>query len=125
MAARGERQRLTFGLIRRLGGSITSRDLAEAFGLSLSGAATDLARYQRQGLLHRERMAGPGPPVYVYSLTRTGFNKARWWAERGYLQPPEQEHLPGLEPEEPERRVIRPVVHRRRLIRPEIHHRGE
>jgi len=78
---------------------ITSRDMVEAFGLSQSGAATELSRYWRQNLLRRERVPGIGPPVYAYTLTRGGLNKARWWIEQGLLHPAEQESLPGLEPE--------------------------
>jgi len=114
MADRGERQARVLGLILRRG-SITSRDLVEDQGLSHSGAATELARYQRQGLLHRERVSGIGPPVYVYTLTRSGLNKARWWTEQGLLQAPEQEHLPGLEPDN----RIRPVLREGR-IRPKL-----
>ena len=99
VADRGERQRLVFGLIHRLGGTITSRDMVEAFGLSQGGAATELSRYWRQNLLRRERVPGIGPPVYVYTLTRGGLNKARWWIEQGLLHPLGQERLPGLEPE--------------------------
>jgi len=119
MADRGERQRLVFELIRELGW-VTSRDVADAFGLSKSGAATELSRYRVQGFLHRERVPGIGPPVYQYRLNKSGEDKARWWMDQGFLQPPGQEHLPGLEP--PERRVVRPVIHRRRVVRPEIHH---
>jgi len=121
MADRGERQRLVFGLIRRLG-SVTSLDVAKAFGLSRSGAATELARYQRQGFLHRERVPGIGPPVYQYRLNKSGEDKARWWIEQGLLHPPGQEHLPGLEPVEPESRVIRPRV--QRVLRPRINRGG-
>jgi len=126
VADRGERQRLVFGLIHRLGGAITSRDMVEAFGLSQGGAATELNRYRVQGFLRRESEPGPGPPVYRYSLTRMGLSKARWWVEQGLLHPPGQERLPGLEPEQPERRIIRPVIHSRpRVIHPEIHRRGD
>lgn len=121
MADRGERQRLVFGLIRRLG-SVTSLDVAEAFGLSRSGAASELARYQRQGFLHRDRLPGVGPPVYEYRLNKSGEDKARWWIEHGFLRVPGQEHLPGLEPEEPEPRVVRPRIHR--VVRPDIHRGG-
>jgi len=127
MAERGERQRLVFGLIRDMGW-ITSRDLVESFGLSKSGAATELSRYQVQGFLHRERVpGGVGPPIYRYRLNKSGEDKARWWADQGFLTPSGQEHLPGLEPLEPElrRRVVRPVIHRRRVVRPEIHRRGD
>jgi len=106
VADRGERQRLVFGLILRLG-SVTSRDLVEVFGLSHSGASTELARYQRQGFLHREPELGPGPPVFRYRLNKSGEDKARWWVEQGFLHPPGQEHLPGLAPEEFR---IRPVL---------------
>jgi len=116
VADRGERQRLVFGLIHRLGGTITSRDVVEAFGLSQGGAATELNRYRVQGFLRRESEPGPGPPIYRYSLTRMGLSKARWWAEQGFLlHPPEQEHLPGLEPDN----RIRPVLREGR-IRPKL-----
>jgi len=128
MADRGERQRLVFKLIR-LYGSVTSRDLVDVFGISHSGAATELARYQRQGFLHREPDEGLGPPVYRYRLNKSGEVKFQWWVDQGFLQPQGQEHLPGLEPVE--RRVVRPVIHRRgaesgrRVVRPEIHRRGD
>ena len=118
MAERGERQRLVLGLVYRRG-SITSRDLVEDSGLTPGGAATELIRYQRQGLLHRDREPGPGPPVYRYRLTRSGLNKALWWiAEWQRRHPPGQAHLPGLEPEEPPER-IRPVLREER-IRPNL-----
>jgi len=123
VADRGERQRLVFGLIHRLGGTITSRDLVEAFGLSQSGAATELNRYRVQGFLRRESEPGPGPPVYRYSLTRMGLTKANWWIkQRELLHPPGQGHLPGLEPVEPEPRVIRPRI--QRVVRPDIRRGG-
>lgn len=131
MADRGERQRLVFGLIYRLGGTITSRDMVEAFGLTQSGAATELNRYRVQGFLRRQSEPGPGPPVYRYSLTRMGLSKARWMVSQGLLQAEQQEHLPGLEPVEPEPRVVRPVIYHRgpesgrRVVRPDIHRRGD
>jgi len=128
MAERGERQRLVFGLIRDMGW-VTSRDLVEVFGLSKSGSATELSRYQVQGFLHRERVpGGVGPPIYRYRLNKSGEDKARWWEDQGFLTPSGQEHLPGLEPE---RRVVRPVIYRRgsgsgrRVVRPEIYRRGD
>jgi len=130
MAERGERQARVFGLLLRRSqggvvGTITSRDLVEAWGLTQGGAATELARYQRQGLLHRDREPGPGPPVYRYRLTRTGERKAAWLVGQARLQAQEQEYLPGLEPEvEPEPRVIRPPVHRARVLRPRIQRGG-
>jgi len=118
MADRGERQRLVFELIHRLGGSITSRDMVEAFGLSQGGAATELNRYRVQGFLRRESELGPGPPVYRYSLTRMGFTKARWWVDQGFLKPPGQEHLPGLGPETYRPRLVpeRPQTYRPKLV---------
>lgn len=122
MVERGERQARVLGLILRRG-TITSRDLAEDQGLTHGGAASELARYQRQGLLHRDREpGGPGPPVYRYSLTRSGSNKARWLVEQARLKALEQEYLPGLEPVEPEPKVIRPRV--QRVLRPRIN-RGD
>jgi len=118
VADRGERQRLVFGLIYRLGGTVTSRDLVEAFGLTQSGAATELNRYRVQGFLRRESEPGPGPPVYRYSLSRMGLSKAKWWAEQGLLHPPEQDHLPGLEPESAPRVIRPPRV--QRVLRPKI-----
>lgn len=119
MADRGERQRLVFGLIHRLGGAVTSRDLVEAFGLTQSGAATELNRYRVQGFLRRERDPGPGPPVYRYSLTRMGVTKTTWWINQGLLHHPEQEPLPGLAPEELR---IRPVLREEPVqrIRPKL-----
>jgi len=116
VADRGERQRLVFGLIHRLGGTVTSRDLVEAFGLTQSGAATELNRYRVQGFLRRESEPGPGPPVYRYSLSRMGVTKANWWIRQQLLHPPEQMPL-ELEP-----RVIRPRIHR--VVRPDIHRGG-
>jgi len=121
VADRGERQRLVFELIRELGWA-TSRDVADAFGLSKSGAATELSRYRVQGFLHRERVLGiVGPPIYQYRLNKSGEDKVRWWVDQGFLTPSGQEHLPGLEPVE--RRVVRPVIYHRgpRVVRPEIH----
>jgi len=119
VADRGERQRLVFALIHRLGGMITSRDMVEAFGLSQSGAATELSRYWRQGLLRRERVPGIGPSVYTYTLTRGGLNKARWWISQGLMQPQEQVPLPGLAREEPR---VRPVLREEPVqrIRPKL-----
>jgi len=133
VADRGERQRLVFGLIHRLGGAITSRDMVEVFGLTQGGAATELNRYRVQGFLRREREPGLGPPTYVYSLTRMGLTKANWWIKQAeLLHPPEQGHLPGLEPE-PEsesesERGIRPATRLRgseRGIRPQTRLRGD
>jgi len=116
MAERGERQRLVFELIR-LYGFVTSRDLVDAFGISHSGAATELARYQRQGFLHREREPGLGPPVYKYSLNKTGEIKARWWVAQGFGS--------VLESEQPERSFVKPVIRResRNVYKPQIYPR--
>jgi len=116
MVERGERQARVLGLILRRG-DITSRDLMEDQGLTHGGAATELARYQRQGLLHRDREPGDlGPPVYRYSLTRSGLNKARWlMSQARFLQAKEQEYLPGLEPLE----RVRPVFREER-VRPTL-----
>jgi len=118
MVERGERQARVLGLILRRG-TITSRDLVENQGLTHGGAATELARYQRQGLLHRDREpGGPGPPVYRYRLTRTGENKARWLMNQARLRAKEQEYLPGLDPKESSDR-IRPVFREER-VRPRL-----
>jgi len=121
VADRGERQRLVFGLIHRLGGTVTSRDLVEAFGLTQGGAATELNRYRVQGFLRREREPGGlGPPVYRYSLTRMGVTKTNWWINQGLLHHPEQESLPGLALEDHLR--IRPVLREEpeQRIRPKL-----
>jgi len=108
MVERGERRVRVLGLILRLG-DIISRDLIEDQGLTHAAAATELARYQRQGLLHRDREpGGPGPPVYRYRLTWSGEKKVRWLIGQARLQAEEQEHLPGLEPE-PKVITVRPT----------------
>jgi len=123
MVERGERRARVLGLILRRGGTIISRDLIEDQGLTHAAAATELARYQRQGLLHRDREpGGPGPPVYRYRLTRTGEKKAQWLINQARLQALEQKHLPGLEPVESEPKVIRPRV--QRVLRPRINRGG-
>jgi len=114
MVDRNQRKGLVLGILSR-GGSITSADLAELWNLSRSGVSTMLAKYHVQGLVSRRREPGPGPPVYRYWITPTGLNKARWLATQGLLQPPGQERLPGLEPDN----RIRPVLREGR-IRPKL-----
>ena len=101
----------------------TSREVADALGIGLDNASHLLSRYHGYGLLHRERQRGPGPPVWVWSATRTGERKAAWLARQGLMRQVGQAPLPGLEPDEP--RVIRPAVHRQgRVLRPRVN-RGE
>jgi len=117
MAERNERKGMVLGLLLRQG-SVTSRDLVERWGLTPFNASMLLVHYQRQGLLHRAREPGPGPPVYRYSLTRSGQRKADWMVRQALLQAKEQQYLPGLDPEEPSER-IRPVLREER-IRPRL-----
>jgi len=90
--------------------------MVEAFGLSQGGAATELSRYWRQGLLRRERVPGIGPPVYTYTLTRGGLNKAQWWISQGLMHPQNQEPLTGLPEEFRPRLAPSPEQFRPKLI---------
>jgi len=115
VAERGERQRLTLALVSRLG-KISSQDMVNYFGLSRGGASTELARYWRQGLLHRHRVPGIGPAEYEYTITRNGLNRARWWISQGLMQPQEQEPLVGLEEFRPRLQGSEPGQFRPKLI---------
>jgi len=124
MVERNERKGMVLGLLIHQD-SVISRDLVELWGLSPSDAAQILANYQHQGLLHRQREPGPGPPVYRYTLNDKGRRKALWMVSQALLNPQEQRYLPGLEPKvELEPRVIRPPVHRARVLRPRIQRGG-
>jgi len=118
MADRNERKAMVLALVIRQG-SVTSRDLVERWAVTPYNASMLLVKYQRQGLLHRDREPGPGPPVYRYSLTKSGYGRAVWMAMRGELQALGQRHLPGLEPEELR---IRPVLREESVqrVRPQL-----
>lgn len=107
MVERNERKRLVLTLLIREG-SVVTRDLVDRWNLSYSGAQALLEKYRNQSLVSREREPGPGPPVYRYFITRTGWRKAEWMALQGLRHLPGQSHLPGLEP--PEELRIRPVL---------------
>jgi len=116
MAGRNERKAVVLGLLLRHG-SVLTRDLVQRWGLSYSGAQAALEKYRHQGLLRREREPGPGPPVYRYFLGKAGRRKAMWMAGQALLQAREQEHLPGLEPEEPR---IKPVIRSEERLHPRL-----
>ncbi len=123
MVDRNVRKGMVLGLLLEQGSSVLSRDLVELWGLTPFNASMLLVHYQRQGLLHRDREPGPGPPVYRYRLNGMGRRKALWL----FGQALEQKRLPGLELEPEvgaEPRVLRPPVHRARVLRPRIQRGG-
>ena len=117
MADRNERKGLVLALLLDQG-SVTSRDLMERWGLTPYNASMLLVKYQRQGLLHRDREPGPGPPVYRYTLTKSGRGKVAWMARQGALQALGQRHLPGMGPEtfRPRLVVEQPQTYRPKLV---------
>lgn len=142
MVARNERKAAVLGVLLR-DGSVTTRSLVVRWNLSYGGAQASLERYRRNALLSRIREPGPGPPVYRYTLTRTGRRKASWFVQRTLARPekqrspkaPPREQSPGavprapvhsravIRPDIPIRRVVQPSLHRRQVVTPNVHRR--
>lgn len=73
-AGYNERKLVILGLLEA--GFETSDEIADACGISQSGAASLLLRYWRQGLLHR--YTGPRDNVKVYSVREKGEERLEW-----------------------------------------------
>ncbi len=75
----GERKRQILGFLRDIPWR-TSSEVAWSLDLTLSNASELLRRYQKNSLLTRMLLVGPGAPprAFVYALTQKGEARLLW-----------------------------------------------
>ncbi len=112
-----ERKAQVLALLSRAGDWVSSREVAEAFGISRTNACQLLRGYSGDGLTRRRRVKLAGlPPYYEFMIGESGRKKLIWLLGRSIAKAP----LPGFEGEEVGRpKVLRPKVVKR-VVRPRI-----
>ncbi len=108
-----ERKAQVLGFLARTGGWVSSKELAEAFGISWTNACQLLRGYSGDGLTRRRRVKIEGlPPYYEFMIGESGRKKLIWLLGRSIAQAP----LPGFEGEA----VGRPRVLKPKLLKPRV-----
>jgi len=108
-----ERKAQVLALLAREGDWVSSKEVAQAFGISHPNACVLLRGYSNDGLTRRRRVRLPGlPPFYEFRIGESGRKKLIWLLGRNLAQAP----LPGFEGEE----VGRPKVLKPRLLKPRV-----
>jgi len=107
-----ERKAQVLALLAREGDWVSCREVAEAFAISRTNAATLLRGYSNDGLTKRRKVAGPFPTYYEFRIGESGRKKLIWLLGRSLAQAP----LPGF----PEELVGRPKVLKPRLVKPRV-----
>jgi len=107
-----ERKAQVLALLSREGDWVSCKEVAEAFGISRTNAATLLRGYSNDGLTRRRKVTGVFPPYYEFMIGVSGRKKLIWLLGRDLAQAP----LPGFEGEE----VGRPQVLKPRLLKPRV-----
>jgi len=111
-----QRKAQVLALLSREGDWVSCREVAEAFGISGTNAATLLRGYSNDGLTRRRKITGAFPPYYEFKLGESGRKKLIWLLGRSMAQAP----LPGFEGEEVGRpRLLKPRVVTQ-VVRPKI-----
>lgn len=123
---RNERKAQVLALLAKEGDWVSSKAVAEAFGISWSNASHLLRGYSGDGLTRRRRVVPEvGIPYYEYKIGANGRKKLIWLLGRNLAQAP----LPGFEGEEVGRpkvqpRVVKPRVVNR-VVKPRILRKGD
>lgn len=108
-----ERKAQILTLLSKAGDWVSSREVAEAFGISRTNACQLLRGYSGDGLTRRHRVKVEGfPPYYEFKIGEKGRKKLIWLLGRSIAQAP----LPGFEGEE----VSRPKVLKPKLLKPRV-----
>ncbi|MBA7654112.1 hypothetical protein ES703_61987 [subsurface metagenome] len=107
-----ERKGQVLALLARENDWVSCREVAQAFGISRTNAATLLRGYSGDGLTRRRKVTGPFPTYYEFRIGKSGRKKLVWLLGRNLAQAP----LPGLGGEE----VGRPKVARRRVVKDKV-----
>ncbi len=107
-----ERKAQVLALLAREGDWVSSREVAQAFGISRTNAATLLRGYSGDGLARRRKVTGPFPTYYEFMIGESGRKKLIWLLGRSIAQAP----LPGFDQE----LVGRPRVQKPRLLKPRV-----
>ncbi|GAJ18022.1 unnamed protein product [marine sediment metagenome] len=103
-----ERKGQVLALLNSENDWVSCREVAEAFGISRTNAATLLRGYSNDGLTRRRKVTGAFPPYYEFMIGKAGRKKLIWLLGRSMAQAP----LPGFDTE-----VGRPKVARRRVVK--------
>ncbi len=112
-----ERKAQVLALLAREGDWVSCREVAEAFAISRTNAATLLRGYSGDGLTKRRKVTGPFPTYYEFKIGESGRKKLIWLLGRNLAQAP----LPGFEGEEVGRpRVLKPRAVKPRLLKPRV-----
>ena len=115
-----ERKAQVLALLAREGDWVSCKEVAEAFGIGRTNAATLLRGYSNDGLTRRRKVTGVFPPYYEFKIGESGRKKLIWLLGRNLAQAP----LPGFEGEEVGRPKVQPRVLRprvvKRVVRPRI-----
>ena len=78
------------GLLARLGGWVTSYDVAEALQISSSNACNLLRNYSSSGLINRRRAVPPvGIAYHEYKLGANGRKRLAWLLSHNAVDRPE------------------------------------
>lgn len=117
-----ERKAQVLALLARKGDWVSCKEVAEAFGIGRTNAATLLRGYSNDGLTRRRKVTGVFPPYWEFKVGEKGRKKLIWLLGRNLAQAP----LPGFEGEGVGRpRIMRPGVVKDRVIRPRLLDEGE
>ncbi len=107
-----ERKAQVLALLARAGDWVSSKEVAEAFGISRTNACQLLRGYSGDGLTKRRQVAGPFPTYWEFMIGEKGRKKLIWLLGRSIAQAP----LPGFDQE----LVGRPKVLKPRLLKPRV-----
>jgi len=107
-----ERKGQVLALLAREGDWVSCKEVAEAFGISRTNAATLLRGYSNDGLTRRRKVTGVFPPYFEFRIGEAGRKKLIWLLGRNLAQAP----LPGFEGEA----VGRPKVLKPKVLRPRV-----
>ena len=118
VAGFNERKSQVLALLAREGDWVSSKEVAEAFGISQSNAGVLLRGYSGDGLTRRRKVEpAVGRFYYEFKIGESGRKKLIWLLGRNLAQAP----LPGFEGEAVGRpRIMKPRVVKDKVIRPVI-----
>lgn len=113
-----ERKIQVLKLLAREGNWVSSKEVAQAFGISRPNACVLLRGYSNDGLTRRRRVRLPGlPPYYEFKIGEGGRKKLIWLLGRSIAQAP----LPGFEGEEVGRpRILKPRAQKPKVLKPRV-----
>ncbi len=111
-----QRKMAILQLLTEVGDWVTSKEVADAFGIHPSTASHLLQRYNGHHLTERMRVSGPGPPVYAFKIGEKGRMRVIGELRRAIAQHP----LPGFDTVVGRPRVLKPRVVKDKVIRPRV-----